>query len=170
MNYVMSINNFKGNCYICWEDVDLIQCHQCKYGVCGKCLVIDDRFSTVVPKLCRHDECAYSYLKQEEIDKQNCFVCSKQPLFLEYRCGMCIVNSEIEMELLMGSLKDLSLRNGNILKEAEIINQTLVYYTIKDLDNGGVELKHFWEIPLHSNVNDDMAQSDYLVNQNRNAI
>ena len=166
MVHTISIDEHKRRCYICWETCDVIRCHQCKYGVCERCLVRDDRFSTVVPKLCRHTECAYPYLDKEERDKQNCFVCSKQPVNLEYRCGMCVANSQIDMNIFVETLKLMALERGEVLKTAEIIDQTLVYYTIKDLDTGRVQLLHFWEIPQRfSNREDLESQSDHLTTQ-----
>ena len=159
------LDKVKCKCYICWETVDIIRCYQCNYGVCGQCLVKDDRFSTVVPRLCRHPECAYSYLDKEEVDKQNCFVCSKQPVYLEYTCGMCVAHSQINIKSLVGTLKQMALKQGSVQKKADIINQKLVYYTIKDLDTGVIQLKYFWEIPPPSNVNEEGARSDYLINQ-----
>tara|TARA_B100000508_G_scaffold86867_1_gene67581 strand:- start:92 stop:478 length:387 start_codon:yes stop_codon:yes gene_type:complete len=127
--------------------------------------VRDDRFSTVVPKLCRHDECAYEYLDKDEIDLQNCFVCSKQPVQLEYRCGMCVANSQINIDKFNDAVIELVLKYGELKKEPKILNQMLIYYTIKDLDTGKVTLEHFWDIPKRSsNVISD-AVSDYLIDQ-----
>ena len=166
----MDIDEYKSRCYICWDSDDLIRCYQCNYGVCARCLVKDDRFSTVVPKLCRHDECAYNYMEQDEIDKQNCFVCSRQAIFIEYRCGMCVANSEIAMKSVIDAIEELALElerdQGFISKEATIVNQKIVFYTLKDLDTGGVELNHFWEIQQPPSNRDEIeAPSDYLINQ-----
>lgn len=157
------MDEYKDRCYICWErDDDLVKCYQCRYSVCPSCLVKDDRFSTVVPKLCRHDECAYSYMSKEEADKQNCFVCSHQPIYLEFRCGMCIANSQVDLDDYKDTIISLVAKNKFLIKATQILNQTLIYYTITNLDTGEIQLEHFWEIQPASNLE---APSDYLMNQ-----
>lgn len=141
------MDEYKNRCYICWESEDLVNCYQCKYGVCRTCLVKDDRFSRVVPRLCRHDECAYFYLSDKEKDTQNCFVCSKHPLKLEFKCGMCIANSQVDLDDYKDAVMKIVLKDGLLSKEADIINQILIYYTIKDLDRDSTSLACLWKIP-----------------------
>ena len=78
---------------------------------------------------------------------------------------MCVANSQINIDKFNDAVIELVLKYGELKKEPKILNQMLIYYTIKDLDTGKVTLEHFWDIPKRSsNVISD-AVSDYLIDQ-----
>lgn len=137
--------DYYNKCYICFRTNILIKCHRCVYSICEKC-VLNEKVSTAIPGLCRHEECIYSYLSSDEANRQNCFVCSMKETTIEFVCGTCGANSSVSINKLENGIKE-SLRDGIFEKSSDIINQKLIYYPVTDIDSNEVSLDHFWEIP-----------------------
>lgn len=138
-------DEFYKRCYVCFGEDRLIKCHTCVYHICELC-VLDEKISCAAPGLCRHGECAYSYLTPEEEAKQNCFVCSEKQVEIEYTCGTCGCRSSLPITKLEGTIKELATPKGQFEKTSDVINQKLIYYTIKNIDTGEINVDHFWEI------------------------
>lgn len=142
-------DEFYQHCYVCFETENLIRCHRCVYRICERC-ILDEKISTVSPSLCRHDDCAYSYLTEEEIKRQNCFVCSKKGVDVRFQCGTCGSPSSIPLSDLEGTIQKLATQ-GTFEKKASIIDQKIIYFNIKDIDTGEIITIRFWHVDQFQN-------------------
>jgi hypothetical protein len=133
-------------CYVCYRDDMLVKCHQCVYSICEVC-ILHEKFSIVIPTLCRHESCQYVYLDDTEKKAQHCFACVKKKVIVEFKCGTCLIPTRVEMDDMREGIKVISSRSGIFKRVPPVFNHTLVYYTIKDNDTGDIDLGMFWDVP-----------------------
>jgi hypothetical protein len=142
--YIMC--DYYARCYGCFSEDLLIKCDRCVYNICKVC-ILHDEFSTVVPALCKHDECAYTYLDEKEKSDQHCYACSLKPVSVKYRCRTCNLSSGIDVGELTEAIKLKATQTGVFERVTDIFNHSLVFYTVLDLENGTTKIEKFWQVP-----------------------
>lgn len=132
-------------CYVCFGNKQLIKCGTCVYRICQHC-ILSERMYTLKVFLCRHDECAYEYLTDEERENMNCYVCSKRTIEVSYKCGTCGGIMVVTLEMLLDAIIDKIRGDGKFEMKCTNIDHVLIFYTIRDIDCDSLECVYFWEV------------------------
>lgn len=137
--------SFFESCYICFSKENLVSCSRCVYHICERC-IINEKFSVLKPHLCKHDECAYEYLTEEEKEDQHCYACSKKSTVIEYHCGTCRNLTKMDIKHLKKGILSQVTKTGTFERMAFNIQQKVVYYLIRDIDSDVCSMKSFWHV------------------------
>lgn len=133
-------------CYGCFSKEDLVPCGRCVYKICKRC-ILNEKFSEINAPLCRHDECVYDHLNEEDASSMNCFVCSKTAPVLDYKCGTCGLDSNIPVEDVVPAILTAVIKSPCRIWEKAIvnINHRLMFFSIHDIDTDTFELIKVWK-------------------------